>query len=178
MIQVRIFVCNWTWVFWVLLWRLFILSPESFISSKLAGSRDWQYSPWDHWDANDPVGCLNVIGRVIARVDHIVSVEILPLCLLGHRMSHQVSPNGLNVWNVCQDSEEPHCFQVIKMGYHSARIARQAYWPQAPEDQFTSASPPDDWCKSPLWYCPSVSGHGCRSGIGGIVSGKRRWKRK
>ena len=29
-------------------YRRFVLSPEGFISSKLAGNRAWQHSPWDH----------------------------------------------------------------------------------------------------------------------------------
>ena len=42
---------------------------------------------------------------LMTRVVHLVSVETLLLCLLGRKMvRHQVSSNGVNVWNVDPES--------------------------------------------------------------------------
>ena len=58
---------------------------------------------------------------VFSRVVHLVSVETLPLCLLGHKMvSHKVLSNGVNVWYVDPESGGPHCMWVIEsvFGHH------------------------------------------------------------
>ena len=45
--------------------------------------------------------------RVVGRLVYLVSVEILPLYLSGHKMvSHQVSTNSASVWNVAQRVED------------------------------------------------------------------------
>lgn len=46
-----------------------------------------------------------VIGRVISSIIHLVSVWLLPRCVMGHRvMSHQVLSKGLNIWIVEENS--------------------------------------------------------------------------
>ena len=52
---------------------------------------------------------------------HLVSVETLPLCLLGHKMvRHQVSSTGVTVCNVSPESGGQRCMLVVGnlLGHH------------------------------------------------------------